>query len=203
MLFTMKQFKKVVREEMERYDTKTKEEEKGMRWVSGFICGAESCFRPWELLHPSRSLYFPWGRKRCRKYMEEVFDGLINECYFHRIDVVGAGPFGKIALEVMEQYQQERPDVKMRVWIPGGASAYTIARDNRRFSKYKCDLAYFASRDGFLRMETAMILHSDMGVCFDLGPRAKKRIQLMQCESERRIYNFADKDFAVQWKIEE
>jgi len=199
----MKQFEKMMREEMERYETKTDEEELGMQPVSGFICGAESCFRPWELLHPSRSLYFPWGRKRCRKYMKEVFDGLIDYYIFHRIDIVSAGPFGKIALEVLERYQQEWPDVEMRIWIPGGASAYTMARDNRRFSKYKCNLAYFASEDGFLRLETAIILHSDIGVCFDLGPRAKKRIRLMERETGRGIFNLADQDFAKQWKIEE
>ncbi len=194
MLLTMKQFEKMIDEEIERYETSSKEE-LAMQPVSGFICGAESLFRPWELLFPSRSLYFPWGRKRCEKNLENAIACLFDDFFFHRVDIVGVGPYGKMAIRIIQKYLKEHPDANVRLWLPGPVCAYTLLKDEKRFSRYQCDFVYFYYSDSVLRMETAILLHSDIGMCFDLSPRSKKRLKRLQEKTGRGIFNLADKDF--------
>lgn len=195
MFVSRKHFTKMLEEEMERYESESREEEKELRTASVAFSGAEHCFRPWELLSPGRSLYFPWGRKRCRERLARVIGGCLSSGDCRRLDITGAGPYGKIALSLAEEAVREHPGVEIRVWLPGPVCLSRYRRDLERFHGYHCSLAYFDYPDNILRMETAMLLHSSAGACFTLNPRAKKRLALLSEKTGRRVFRLDGKDF--------
>ncbi len=195
MFVTKKRFEKMVEEEWERFESKATNDDLGIQAITGCLFGSESALRPWELLSPARSLYFPWGRKRCRKNLEYTIDAFINDFFYRRIDIVGVGPFGKIAMEVLEKKRNEQPDMKVRVWIPGPVSAHKMAQDNRHFSRYDCSFVYFDYPDSLLRMEIAMAVRADTCGAFDLNPRANERFKYLYHKTGVSIFNLANKNF--------
>lgn len=195
MFVSEKRFAKILQEEMERYETQSSEEEKELRTASIAFFGAEHCLRPWELLSPGRSLYFPWGRKRCRERLARVIGECVSSGRCRRLDIIGMGPYGKMALALAEEAVRETPGVEIRVWLPGPVCLTRYNRDLERFRGSSCSLAYFHYQDSVLRMETAMLLRSGAGACFTLSPRDQKRLALLSEKTGRRVFRLGGKDF--------
>lgn len=196
MFFTMKKFRKMLDEELERYEnelTKNKwGEEWGIKYMAGAVCGAESSFRPWELLHPSKSLYFAKGRKLCEEKLDQAVNNMINDFSCKRLEITATGVLGKIALRVVAKYKEKYPNLEIRVWLPYALNRFTYAKAKDEYENTDYRVAFFYCKDSFLRMNAAIMYHARLAVCFDASPKADKRRDYAQEIINCGIFNLAN-----------
>ncbi len=203
MLISMKNFKKMLDEESARYESQLSQgDEWGIKYETGALCGAESSFRPWELLHPGKSLYFAKGRELCEKNLDRAVNNMIHDFSCKRLEVTATGAFGKIALRVVAKYKEKYPDLKIRVWLPNALYRLSYAKAVEEFGSTDYRIAFFYCEDSFLRMNAAMMFRARLAVCFDASPRAGQRRDCAEDVINCGIFHLANGEIPQREKIE-
>lgn len=194
----LQKMEQIKREEKLRY----RKEKDSWKCVSACVFGAEYRFRPRELFLPKTSLYFPQGRKRCRKYLECALTDYVNDKCYKRFYLLGKGPFTKMAAGILGKLQKDDPEIEIQIWFPSVFQHLAPSRWEKRFRACRCTFEYASLPIGLTQY--ALMLRADMGLYFDVNPDSLVYYGRMERDADCYCVNLgleeSWKKFAPRWE---